>query len=153
MYTDMLMTDMKDAVLQRAFRAYFGELGVQVTNWEGLFEEIGDSPDCLYVRRDESGGVTGFLLFAVAEAASAGRGFFRARLGFIEEFWVAPEKRGQGHGAALLELTEAHLRREGCGYAILTTDTAPHFYEKRGYSLQRGIRALNKADVYVKPLT
>ena len=152
MHTDLLMTDMADEALQQAFRAYYGELGVQVTDWKGLFEEIGDSPDCLFVRRDETGEVIGFLLFAVLEAATAGRGFYTARLGFIEEFWVAPGYRKQGHGGALLELAEAHLRREGCGYAILTTDTAPCFYEKRGYRLQRGIRALNRADVYVKPL-
>lgn len=34
MYTDTLMTDMTDAALQAAFRAYYAELGVKVTNWE-----------------------------------------------------------------------------------------------------------------------
>ena len=153
MYTDTLMTDMTDAALQEAFRAYYGELGVQVTNWEGLFAEISASPDCLFVRRDETGSVMGFLLFAVTEAASAGRGFFTTRLGCIEEFWVAESYRGQGHGAALLRLTEKHFVQLGCAYAILTMDTAPGFYEKQGYKLQRGITAKNKADVYLKALT
>lgn len=153
MYTDTLMTDMTDAALQRAFRAYYGELGVQVTNWEGLFAEISTSPDCLFVRRDTEGTVTGFLLFAMLEAATAGRGFYTARLGCVEEFWVAPELRGQGHGTALLRLAEKHFAQLGCGYAILTTDTAPGFYERQGYRLQKGISAKNQADVYLKPLT
>ncbi len=153
MYIDTLVTDMTDAALQRAFRAYYGELGVQVTNWEGLFAEISDSPDCLFVRRDEEGRVIGFLLFAMLEAATAGRGFYTARLGCVEEFWVAPEYRRQGHGKALLCLAEKHFIQLGCGYAILTTDTAPEFYERQGYSLQKGISAKNKADVYLKPLT
>ena len=153
MYTDTLMTDMTDAALQKAFRAYFTELGVKVTNWAGLFVEISASPDCLFVRRNEKGEVIGFLLFAVLEATTAGRGFYSTRLGCIEEFWVAPEKRRQGHGAALLRLTEKHFVPLGCAYAILTTDTAPSFYETQGYKLQRGITAKNRADVYLKALT
>ena len=153
MYTDTLMTDMKDAALQAAFRAYYGELGVQVSNWEGLFQEISASPDCLFVRRNGEGRVTGFLLFAMMDAASAGREFYKTRLGCVEEFWVAAECRRQGHGAALLRLAEKHFVQLGCAYAILTTDTAPRFYEKHGYRLQRGITAKNKADVYLKPLT
>lgn len=153
MYTDTLMTDMTDAALQQAFRAYYGELGVQVTNWEGLFEEISASPDCLFVRRDGEGRVIGFLLFAMLDAATAGRGFYKARLGCVEEFWIAPEFRRKGHGTALLRLAEKHFAQLGCGYAILTTDTAPHFYEAQGYRLQKGIAAKNRADVYLKPLT
>lgn len=152
MYTDTLMTDMTDAALQEAFRAFYAELGVQVTNWAGLFEEISASPDCLFVRRDGEGRVIGFLLFAMMDAASAGRGFYTTRLGCVEEFWVAAEYRRQGHGAALLRLAEKHFMQMGCAYAILTTDTAPHFYEKHGYRLQRGIEAKNKAPVYMKAL-
>lgn len=153
MYTDTLMTDMTDTQLQRAFRAYYGELGVKVTNWEGLFAEIGASPDCLFVRRNGQGEVIGFLLFAMLEAATAGCGFYTARLGCIEEFWIAGGYRGQGHGTDLLRLAEKRFVQLGCGYAILTTDTAPGFYEKRGYSLQKGIAAKNRAAVYLKALT
>ena len=150
---DVLLENCADPALQAAFRAYYGELGVQVTDWAGLFEEISASPDCLFVRRDGEGRVIGFLLFAMMDAASAGRGFFTTRLGCVEEFWVAAEHRRQGHGAALLRLTEEHFVQMGCAYAILTTDTAARFYERHGYRLQRGIAARNKADVYVKPLT
>lgn len=152
MYTDTMMTDMTDAAVRAAFRAYYGELGVQVSSWEGLFAEIGASPDCLFVRRDQAGGVTGFLLFAMMEASSEGRGFYWTRLGCIEEFWVAPACRRQGHGTALLHLAEKHFAQLGCAYAILTTDTAPQFYQRHGYRLQRGIAAKNGADVYLKAL-
>lgn len=152
-YTDTLMTDLTDDALQNAFRAYYEELGVNVTNWEGLFAEISASPDCLFVRRDQHGNVIGFLLFAVMEAATAGRGFFTSRLGCVEEFWVAPVCRKQGHGTALLQLAEEHFAQLDCAYAILTTDTVPLFYMKRGYRHQRGITAKNRADVYVKSLT
>ena len=150
---DVLLENCADPSLQQAFRDYYGELGVQVTNWEGLFAEISASPDCLYVRRDAEGGVTGFLLFAMLEAATAGRGFYTTRLGCVEEFWVAPGYRGQGHGSALLRLTEEHFVQQGCAYAILTTDTADDFYLRHGHTHQKGIRAKNNANVYLKPLT
>lgn len=152
-YTDTLMTDMTDTTVRTAFRTYYEELGVQVTNWEGLFAEITNSPDCLFVRRNQKGDVIGFLLFAMTEAATAWQSFFTTRLGCIEEFWIAPEHRKQAHGTSLLRLAEKHFVQLGCAYAILTTDTAPKFYEKQGYKLQKGIRAKNNADVYVKPLT
>ena len=152
-YYDTLMTDLTDASLQRAFHLYYGELGVRVTNWQGLFAEISQSPACFFVRQNQHGEVTGFLLFAVMEAATAGKGFFSTRMGCVEEFWIAPTCRKQGHGKALLRLAEKHFAQLGCAYAILTTDTAPQFYEKQGYTLQKGILAKNKAAVYVKPLT
>lgn len=152
-YTDTLMTDLTDAALQKAFRAYYGELGVHVTNWDGLFAEISSLPACFFVRSNEKGDVIGFLLFTMTEAATAWRNFYTARLGCIEEFCIAPEYRTQGHGTALLQLAEKHFIQLGCAYAILTTDTAPRFYEQQGYKLQKGITAKNKADVYVKSLT
>jgi len=152
-YTDTLMADMTDVAIRTAFRAYYEELGVHVTNWEGLFAEISSSPACFFVRRNQSGDVIGFLLFSMTDATTAWRGFYTTRLGCIEEFCIAPEYRAQGHGTALLQLAENHFRQLGCAYAILTTDTAPRFYEQQGYKLQKGITAKNKADVYVKSLT
>lgn len=151
-YNDTLMTDLTDAAVRTAFRAYYEELGVQVTNWDGLFAEISSAPDCLFVRRNQNGDVIGFLLFAMTEAATAWQSFFTTRLGCVEEFWIAPEYRKQAHGTSLLHLAEKHFVQLGCAYAILTTDTAPGFYEKQGYRLQKGIRAKNNAAVYVKPL-
>ena len=152
-YHDMLLNDCTDPVLQAAFRTYYGELGVRVTNWEGLFAEINANEDRFLVRRNEAGEIIGFLMLVTSEAVTAWRGFFSTRMGCVEEFWIAPACRGQGHGSALLRQAEEHFAAEGCGYAILTTDTAPDFYRRRGYSLQRGVRAKNNVDVYMKPLT
>ncbi|MBQ8556550.1 MAG: GNAT family N-acetyltransferase [Clostridia bacterium] len=148
-FFDVLEKDCADPAFQDAFRAYFGELGVKVTNWDGLFAEISQAPDCAFVRRDGQGRIVGFLLMASQEMTS---GFFTTRIGCMEEFYVAPEYRRQGHGMALLAMAEEHLSKAGCPYAILTTQTAAAFYMKRGYRLQRGISARNKADVYVKSL-
>lgn len=151
-YTDTWMTDFSDAALQTAFRTYYGELGVRVTNWEGLFAEMSAGEDAILVRRSETGEVMGFLMCVASDAVTAWRGFFSTRLGCIEEFWIASAYRSQGHGSALLKLAEERLAEQGCSYTILTTDTAPDFYCRHDYMLQKGICAKNKADVYLKPL-
>lgn len=151
-FNDTLMNDCTNPALQTAFRTYYGELGVKVTNWDGLFEEIGEGEDEILVRWNEKGEIVGFLMLVTSEAVTAWRGFFSTKLGCVEEFWIAPAYRRQGHGSALLKLAEEHLAAQGCGYTILTTDTAPDFYRRHGYTHQAGIRAKNTADVYVKPL-
>lgn len=175
-YLDTLISQFDDAAFQTAFRAYFGELGCQVTNWDGLFAEMGKKgrdaswarrdgtgtvvsfaawmnaaeQDFAWVRKDEAGAVAGFIQFTAMDMQSW---FFSVKCGFIREFWVAPALRRQGHGTALLRMAEEWLASQGCTYAMLTTDTAPLFYQRHGYTLHREINARNQADVYVKPLT
>lgn len=149
-YTDILINHYDDQAFQTAFHRYFDELGVKVSNWDGLFAEMSQSgSDYAWVRREESGAVVGFIQFTAMEMNSW---FFTAKCGFLREFWITPELRRQGHGGQLLQMAEDWLRAQGCAYAILTTDTAPDFYRKHGYTLQRGIQAKNKDDVYVKTL-
>lgn len=152
-YHDTLLNECTAADLQASFRAYYEELGCRVTNWEGLFAEMNAGEDRFLIRRNAAGEIVGFLMFVTSEAITAWRGFFATKLGCVEEFWIAPACRHRGHGSALLQLAEERFIAEGCGYAILTTDTAPDFYHRRGYSPQKGIRAKNNAEVYIKPLT
>ena len=175
-YTDMLTTDFTDAAFQTAFRTYFGELGVCVTNWDGLFAAMGaagrdycwthkdetgrissfvsgvhaDERDHAFVRRDTDGLVIGFIQFTTMDMSSW---FFRAKCGFIREFWIREDLRRQGHGSALLKNAENWLQAQGCLCVFLTTDTAPDFYVKHGYTLQKEIEARNKDAVYMKHLT
>ncbi len=148
-YTDTLITDYSHPGFQGAFRAYFGELGVTIRDWDGLFAEMAASAEPACLRQDDAGRVVGFILFAEMDMTGW---FFTAKAGFIRELWVEEGLRQQGHGAALLALAEAELRRRGCAFALLTTDTAPAFYMKRGWTRAAGIQAKNKDDAYVKLL-
>ncbi len=148
-YTDQLIRSYDNKAFQEAFRAYFAELGVQVTNWDGLFAQMTDDGDPTLLRVDETGGVIGFIQFARISMTSS---FFEARLGFVKEFWVSPAHRGQGHGTVLLAQAEQWFRHQGLSPMILTTDTAEAFYLHRGYRRERDIVARNRAPVYVKPL-
>lgn len=174
-YTDVLMTAYDDMAFREAYRTYIAEMGCRVTNWDGLFAAMGetgrdyawtqrdedgrvvgfasgmsaDERDYTWTRRDEDGRVMGFIQFTPMELTSW---FFWAKVGFIREFWMAPEMRRQGHGTELLQMAEKELKAQGCAYAILTTDTAPDFYRKSGYTLQSGITARNASPVYAKAL-
>lgn len=174
-YITQYTTDFSDTAFQAAFRVYFGEIGCRVTNWDGLFaamSETGreytwthrdntgrvtrfvsgvdaDERDYAFTLRDETGEVVGFIQFTAMHLDSW---FFNAKCGFIREFWIRADLRRQGHGSALLHQAEDWLRQQGCLCVLLTTDTAPGFYLRHGYSLKKGVEARNKDDVYVKVL-
>ena len=146
---DLLISDFSDARFQEAFQAYFKELGINVKNWDGLFQEMTEDGNTACLRLAEDGGTIGFIQF---KPISLTNWFFEEKAGFIREFWVAEAHRGQGHGSALLGLAEACFMEQGIRRILLTTDSAPAFYEKHGYRKTPGIQAKNHDDVYVKEL-
>ena len=150
MAKDIFLTDFTDPDFQAAFKLYFEELGIRVQNWDGLWQEMNHDPNAqnrAYVRVDEDGGILGFIQFCEMTMQS---GFFEEKVGFIREFWVRGDARGQGHGSVLLQLAEAYFRQQGIHKVILTTDTAEAFYEKHGYQAQPSLAARNKDAVYAK---
>ena len=66
----------------------------------------------------------------------------------IDEFFVAPEARGRGAGAALLESLEGTLAAEGCVRLQLQLGNDNHaaraFYERRGFRGRDGYSLLDK---------
>lgn len=174
-YTTQYTIDFTDDAFQAAFRTYFGELGCRVNNWDGLFTAMSqtnreytwmhkddtgcvtsfisgfdaDERDHAFTIRDETGAVVGFVQFTAMHMDSW---FFRAKCGFIREFWIRADLRRQGHGSKLLRLAEEWLRGQDCLSVLLTTDTAPEFYRKHGYTLQQGIEARNQDAVFTKML-
>lgn len=149
-YTDTLINQYTDLSVQTAMKTYFCELGLNSTNWDGLFQEMEqDGANFTFIRKNGTGNVSGFIQFTTMNLESW---FFSAKCGFIREFWVQEDLRRRGHGTALLHQAEEWLRQQDCLCILLTTDTAPGFYEKHGYYHEPGIRARNKDKVYVKRL-
>ena len=147
---DTLITDFSAPAFQAAFRQYFAEIGISVRDWEGLFREMNqEGNNAAFLRTTEEGEVIGFLQFQPIAFTSW---FFEETCGFIREFWVAKPFRGQGHGTGLLGMAEQHFRAHGMFTAVLTTDTAAGFYEKRGYVRARGCRAKNGDEVFMTRL-
>lgn len=152
-YTDLLISDFTDPAFQAAFRQYFAEMGIEVKDWDGLFQEMNrgeaDGRNAAWVRRTADGGVVGFIQFIPIRFTSW---FFEESCGFIREFWVAEAYRNRGHGSELLALAENDFLERGIYTCILTTDAAQRLYERHGYVRERGCRAKNEDDVFAKRL-
>lgn len=148
-FHDALIRNYQDERFRAAFRKYFAELGITVRDWDGLFAEMNDGKNAAFVRTDDSGEVAGFIQFTPIDFTSW---FFEEACAFIREFWVAEPFRGRGHGSELLSLAEAEFRTEGLFTVVLTTDTAPGFYEAHGFRRLRAMRAKNNDEVFIKHL-
>lgn len=147
-YTDTIIKDFKDPVFQSAFKAYFTELGIEVKDWNGLFQEISEEDgNTAIVRKTGEGKTIGFIMYKPIEFTSW---FFEETRGFIREFWICKEYRNAGHGSELLGLAEEAFRSQGINSFILTTDTAEEFYIKHGYKKDPDCKAKNKDEVFVK---
>ena len=144
---DKLIRKYDGQTFQTAFCAYIMEMGIQVSNWEGLFTQMTDEGVATILREDENEQVVGFIMVSRIEMTSW---FFEDRYGFIQEFWVAPEQRNCGIGSELLAQAEEFFARQGIHKMILTSDTAEGFYRKHGYRRDEGIVAKNRAPVLVK---
>ncbi len=69
--------------------------------------------------------------------------------------WVAPDARGAGLGARLLEEFEREARTRGCTHVFVTSFTfqAPGFYERHGYReifRWEGLPTPDAADVHFR---
>ena len=147
-FQDIMMEDFTGPAFRQVFSLYFKELGIEVRDWDGLFREMNtDGRGNRAFLRMAGDQPVGFIQFCPMELASW---FFTKRAGFVREFWVAPAYRGQGHGTALLGLAESWFQNQGFTGAILTTNTAPAFYTRRGYQPDPGFQAKNSDPVFIK---
>lgn len=149
-YTDELIMDFSNPLFQHAFKEYFSEIGINVQDWDDLFQEMNtEGGNFAFVRMAENKDFIGFIMFKPIVFTSW---FFEETYGFIREFWVSEKYRGKQHGSDLLEIVEKYLIDQGIYSSILTTDTAENFYLKRGYAKLPGCKAKNEDAVFVKRL-
>ncbi len=149
-YENQIIEDFTNPLFTAAFQAYFAELGITVSNYDALFQEMNEGGNNrAYVHLDEHSSVVGFIQFTLLPFTSW---FFETKMGFIREFWVAPELRGLGHGTQLLEKAEAYFISQEVYRSILTTDTAESFYLRHGYQCDMDISAKNGDAVFIKRL-
>ena len=147
---DVLISDFTQDLFQNAFKLYFKELGIEVKDWDGLFEEMtAEGGNKAYIRMSDDEMIIGFIMFKIEHLSNW---FFEEKVGFIREFWISEEMRNNGHGTHLLKIAEEYFIENGVYKAILTTDTAEHFYEAHGYYKDKAYTAKNEDEVFVKLL-
>lgn len=143
----ILLSQSADSRFRQAFQTYFDELGVQVSDWAGLFQEMDrDRANQIFLLLKEEEAI-GFLQFQITKFSNW---FFEEPFGFLREFWIAPACRGQGYGKMLLHLVEAHCAARGAHRILLTADDALTFYLGQGYRKTPDITAGNHMEVLSK---
>ncbi len=148
---DLLISDFTDPKFQIMFKKYFAEIGVNVKDWEGLFSEMNtnNGGNMAYIRQCENEPL-GFIQFTFITLEGW---FFKERLGFIREFWVAEKFRKQGHGTEMLSLAEKYFKDSGIRRIVLTAEeNEQQFYLNRGYTICECISAKNNMAVSVKDI-
>ena len=91
----------------------------------------------------ESGRPVGYLLAVFVFSLELG-----GLMAEIDEFFIVPEARSRGTGAALLATAEAGLRTAGCVHLQLqlgvANESARRFYRRQGYARRAGYELLDK---------
>lgn len=148
---DLLISDFSDPVFQSMFKQYFAEIDVKVNDWEGLFSEMNtqNGGNTAYIRTCDNE-PAGFIQFTEVTLENW---FFKERLGFIREFWIAEKFRKQGQGTELLYLAEKYFKDKGIRRVVLTAEeNEQQFYLNRGYRICENIHAKNNMAVSVKDI-
>lgn len=144
------IADFKNRLFVSAFKQYFSEFGINVNDWESLFDEMNREEHMGAFLMVESGdSVLGFIQYQFIQLNSS---FFEQNLGFIREFWVQSEYRKRGYGTYLLKKAEEHFCEKGIKKIILTSDTEEVYFTAHGYKRDMSIYAKNNDNVYVKEL-
>jgi len=90
------------------------------------------------------GSLLGYLIVVLVMSVE-----HKGLMGEIDEFFVLPEARSRGVGAALLAAAERTLAQRGCVRLQLQLGRgnarARSFYERRGYRARAGYELLDKA--------
>jgi len=82
------------------------------------------------IARDDSGGLLSSLKLYNFRTALDGRPLRTAGIGAL---FTPPDRRGQGHAAALLEEALRRAGGEGAALALLVSEIGASWYEKRGF--------------------
>jgi len=73
---------------------------------------------------------------------------FQGQTAEIDEFYVIPQHRGLGIGAAMLAAAEAQFRTEGCTNVALqlgrSNEAARKFYQQHGFEGRAGFELVSK---------
>jgi GNAT superfamily N-acetyltransferase len=131
--------------LVRRYWEFEGLGGFDALRLELLLQRlVGNSQLGEILVADRDGHLQGYL--ALVQVLSLEHGGLMAE---IDEFFVLPQARTHGVGAALLAAAEAGLRQRGCVRLQLqlgvANAAARGFYERRGYAGRAGYQLLDKA--------
>ena len=85
------ITDFSNSIFQAAFKQYFQELGIIVSDWEDLFKQMNkDKETIAFIRYNNNNDCIGFIQ---VKPTIFSDDFFEEPYGFIRELWVNKKYR------------------------------------------------------------
>lgn len=149
---DIFVEDFESELFTTAFKKYFSEISMCVRRWDALFKQMNAEKDVTKaIMRLDGDVVVGFIMFCKVELKCL---FFCEEIGFIREFWVAPEYRKLGHGKELLKIAEEYFYERGISQTALTAvDESKIFYIKQGYVEKTSMKCEGTNKVFAKNIT
>jgi len=132
--------------LVRRYWDYEAIAGFEALRIELVLQQLlatGSPRGAIWVAQAESA-LVGYLIVVLVMSVE-----HKGLMGEIDEFFVLPEARSRGVGAALLAGAERTLAQRGCVRLQLQLGRgnarARSFYERRGYRARAGYELLDKA--------
>ena len=132
-------------VLMRQYWTFENIAGFDAAQLSQLLKQIVSQPHLgsVWVAR-KSEVMVGYLIAVLVFSLE-----YQGIVAEIDEVFVVPQARGDGIGAALLEIAEATLTSAGCTFIQLQLGvgnaSARAFYGRRGYAPRKGFELLGKA--------
>lgn len=145
----ILINDFTDLRFQRAFKLYFKELGIEVSDWKSLFDEMDQEHKnlCYMITKDHE--TIAFIQFCLEKSE---HWFLPQEFAFIRELWVDENYRNKDLGSKLLNYVETYVLKHEIYEIILTSVPKSKFYVKNGYKENQSYKPKNEDTVYTKSL-
>ena len=146
-----LSNKFKDEKFKIAFKKYFTDIKIQLNEdeWDEVFSKMSADNLEYAITLEDNSKIIAFILF---QEDSLSNWFFSEPFGFIREFWVDENFRGNGIGSELLKRAEEYFKKKGISKIILTSDDAIQFYLKHGYRIDSSYNPKNSLPVLVKDI-
>jgi GNAT superfamily N-acetyltransferase len=146
------LTDVPElAILMGQYWAFEGIAGFDAAQAVFVLKQLLSQPYLGTIWTGRAGGELAGYLIAVFVFSFEYQGLVAE----IDEFFVRPQARSQGMGAALLDAAESGLAESGCTWVQLQLGTANRaaraFYGCRGYAQRSDYELLNKKLAGARP--
>ncbi len=131
------------AILERAYsKAPHNEIFKEGNATAYLENKFVSSKDSSFVSLDDTGKITGFILFNISTWANG-------KQAVLEEIVVDPEYQNKGIGKSLVEYGDTFLKGNGVSSTMLWAkkdEGLIHFYENQGFSVAGDFVVMFKND-------
>ncbi len=145
------LTSPEEEPFKKLFKAYFSEFGMKMPD-EGFVQMAKDKTAYGFeiILLHQADRPIGFCLFQIDDVSHPWCMHHGA--GDIREFYIIPEKRKQGYGRHLFQITKQYFESHGVKAIYLSSDDQGAYWESLGFTFTGRIIDDNNSKEYRYPL-